>query len=398
MTSAKSESKSVHKPIWESSRRPLHPKCVWIESFGAARKSGATNGAHRHFIFDYNLTNSYRPRTDISSLSENFHSYFTLEKAQSLDVMENQMNCLSIVGSGDGCQNDRTFSSLSDRPEMANLVLTKDVLKSFELNDNSTAADTPDLTKDIFATPSMARISNEIDSSTNLLADRVLQWLDLAGGRSHVSVNRNQYNGKMPNASKRRSVTAKESRKPIEHQDESGSKAKIHRQPVRQSSMIFNEDNSVKEAQNPNQTIVSISFGDLFPTTYKCSRKFLALRRSNNGTDQLESLDLQSSIPLKSTNVRKDQKPSPNHRFSASGKGKSKRYDFFEDQYHSMIQRQILETSCNHQVAKRQLHIFMPNLPKKQLIVNDTDQQTHLNSSKSAADNDSCLSCRLASN
>lgn len=37
MTSAKLESTVVHKPIWESSRRPLHPKCVWIESSGASR-------------------------------------------------------------------------------------------------------------------------------------------------------------------------------------------------------------------------------------------------------------------------------------------------------------------------------------------------------------------------
>lgn len=388
MTSAKLESTAVHKPIWESSRRPLHPKCVWIESSGASR---ATKNGHRHFIFDYNLTNSYRPRSDASLINEKVHSCFTLEKSQSLDVIENKLNCLSIIGSGDKYQNEQPFSLLSNRSEVVNLLLTKEHIEPLELNfkeDDDVTANILELTKDVPSTPSMIRISNEIDTSTNLLADRVLQWLDLAGGRNYVSANRGQHTSKISNAPKRRSVTAKELHKLNEPLEETGSKPKMHRQPVRQSSMTFNKDDC-KETQNPNQTIVSISFGDWFPAAYKCSRKFLALRRPKNITDALESLDLQSSI------VKRDQRPTSN-RFGTGGKSKPKRYEYF-DEYHSMIQRQILETSCNTQVAKRQLHIFMPNLPKKNLIVNDTDRMSHLNSPKSGRDNDSCSSCRLTS-
>lgn len=388
MTSAKLV---AHQPIWESSRRPLHPKCVWIESLGA---TGATNSGHRHFIFDYNLTNSYRARSEVASLNESAHSCYHLEKAQSVDVMESKMTCLSIIGSGDKCKLNRAYSSLSDPPEMVNLFVTKGVHEPFELPDDAFVDALEFDAKESPVTPSMTRISNEIDSSKNLLADRVLQWLDLAGGRTYLSANRSQHTVKA-NASKRRSVTAKEPRKAFEHQDDTGLRTKVRHEPLRQLSMTFNED-AAKEPQTPNQTIVSINFGQLFPATYKCSRKFLALRRPKNGSGPLESLDLQ-----KFSDLRRDPNSSPK-RFSGGGgagggKGKPKRYEYFEDQYRSMIQRQILETSCNTQAAKRQLHIFMPNLPKKSLNISNTDKMMHLNSPKSGGDNDSCLSCRLKS-
>lgn len=365
-------------PIWESSRRPLHPKCVWVES-----TAGASNGGRRHFIFDYNLTNSYHGRNDTTSFSGHFHP-FTLDKAQSFDAMESKMNSLSIIGSSDRMHSGRSFSSLSDRPELEKLALENEMFEPLHLATTEPVIEPIELTKEAAVTPSMKRISSEIDSSKNLLAERVLQWLDLAGGRSsHSSARRSDLMGKF---SKGRSLTAKEPRKSIELHEEIGAKTKVRREPVRQLSMTFNEGN-VKDLQSPNQTIVSLSFGDLFPTTYKCSRKFLSLRRPKNAADTLEPLDLQTSMPLKSNKKQKN--------FSI--RGKPKRLEYFEDQYRSIIQRQILETSCNAQAAKRQLHIFMPNLPKRALIVNDGDKIAHLMSPKSMADSDSCLSCRFAS-
>lgn len=357
MTSGKLS--SIHQPIWESSGRPLHPKCVWIESFG---ESKPTNGGRRHFILDYHLSNSLRSRNDTSSSSPSFE----LPTIDKTDEIQYKMNSLSIVGSSDKIHSDRAFSSLRTRLEVASVQ--SEMAESTETPCDSSSV--VELEQEI--PPSMERITNEIDSSKNLLAERVLQWLDLAGGRVH---NRSEQMGKLLNASKRRSVTAKETRKSSELHDDN---TKLRREPVRQTSMTLND-----ESVQPNQSIVSLSFIDLFPATYKCSRKFLSLRHSK--PDRLEPLDLHSAVPVR---------PARNNKYKHGGKLKPKRLEYFDDHYQSMIQRQILETTCNTQAAKRQLHIFMPNLPKRNLL-SDADK-VHLVSPKSTADTDSCLSCRLA--
>lgn len=381
MSSTKSDS---HQPIWESSRRPLHPKCVWIESIGA---SGALNGGHRHFIFDYNLSNA---RNDVpSSLNGPFHGCFALEKTHSLDTVANKLDALSIIGSSDRMQTNRAFSSFEDDSSSMEFLIDKNAIEPLNLPDEGVSVESAEIHKETLTTPSMNRITNEIDSSKNLLAERVLQWLDLAGNqRGQSSARRSEHIGKLLNASKRRSVTAKESRKSFDF-DEDGQKSKpIRRESIRQLSMTFNDEQPTKDTQNLSQAIVSLSFIDLFPTTYKCSRKFLSLRRPKSISDRLEPLDLQSTIPLKS--AKKSTQKHPN-------KMKPKRLEYFDDQYRSIIQRQILETSCNTQAAKRQLHIFMPNLPKRCLIVNEGDAMSTLISPTSARDNDSCFSCKIAS-
>lgn len=381
MSSTKSD---PHQPIWESSRRPLHPKCVWIESIGA---SGALNGGHRHFIFDYNLSNSRNEAP--SSLNGPFHSDFSLEKTHSLGAMANKLSALSIIGSSDRMQINQAYSSFEDDSSSLDFLIDKNVFEPLNLPGECVSVESMEMRKETPTTPSIRRITNEIDSSKNLLAERVLQWLDLAGGQhEQSSTRRSEHIGKLLNASKRRSVTAKESRKSIDF-DEDGQKSKpIRRESIRQLSMTFNDEQPTKETQHLNQSIVSLSFIDLFPSTYKCSRKFLSLRRPKSISDRLEPLDLQSTIPLKS-----EKKSTQKH----SNKMKPKRLEYFDDQYRSIIQRQILETSCNTQAAKRQLHIFMPNLPKRCLIVNEGDAMSTLISPTSAKDNDSCFSCKIAS-
>lgn len=300
------------------------------------------------------------------------------------------MSSLSIVGSAEGIHNERAFSSLDGRPEMMELLIRKEPIEPLDCREDETTEEPNDVHNEISTTPSIKRITNEIDSSKHLLAERVLQWLDLAAGRGHT-IRRSEHIGKLLNASKRRSVTAKESRKLSDTDDESAQKAKVKREPVHQLSMTFNDDHA-NDAQHCNQSVVAFSFGKLFPVTYKCSRKFLSFRRNKNVADRLEPLDLQSSIPFKMTTAKKDSK-----KHSHGGKFKPKRFEYFEDQYRSLIQREILETTCNTQAAKRQLHIFMPNLPKRCLIANEGDRNAQLVAPTSARDSDSGLSFRQAS-
>lgn len=415
-SSAKSAELHHHQPIWESSRRLLHPKCVWVGSI-----RGASNGAHRHFIFDQSLINAYRPRSD--SVTSNAHApnyrSTRIEKSQSFDTVETRMDGLSIVGAGDRIQNARSLNALNDRADMmADICFENEFYDALESPGNvNTAAPIDAAFGGNQLTSGMKRISNEIDSSKNLLTERVLQWLDLAGGRGGGGAGGSSSNkhtdhlSKSGNATtKRRSVTAKEQRKPIgiePHEDTEIKSKQLRREPLHQMSMTFNDDLKL----NVNDFSTARNFlGDLFPTTYRCSRKFLTLRRPKNAIDSLEPLDLQLTLPP----IKAMQAP----RKSISSKTKPKlRLEYCDDQYRSLIQREILETSCNAQAAKRQLHIFMPNFPKRCLIVNDCGGGDVVNNSnttttnpvathsmspksnKSATDNNNtnCLNFQLAS-
>lgn len=362
MSSSKSE---VSQPIWESSQRLLHPKCVWIGSM-----RGISNGAYRHFIFDQNLTPAYRTRCDSMSFSSHINHNTRMEKSQSCDTVESEMDGLSIglsiVGAGERIQNTRSLNSLNDHSELiADISFEHEFYDSLESPANAGTMGPIDNSDEKAIAAGMKRISSEIDSSKNLLAERVLQWLDLAGGRDSLSTRQNDHHAKALNATKRRSFTAKEHRKNASEPDDSVElKPKLRREPLHQMSMTFDDVLNGKESTtSPN------FFSNLFPTTYKYSRKFLTMRRPKNAIDSLEPLDLQTSLPIKST-IRKSHRSKP-----------KRNLEYCDDQYRSLIQRDILETSCNTQAAKRQLHIFMPNIPKRCLIVNDCD----VNSTMTAA-------------
>lgn len=346
----------VNQPIWESSQRLLHPKCV-------------KNGAYRHFIFDHDRTNAYRTRCEpvsSSSSSSSAHidrSGVRMEKSQSFGTVETRFDGLSIVGAGgDRIQNTQSLTSLNDRSDLS-------VDSRFETECDDTFSDSPETVETMTPnddadaiTAGMKQINNEIDSSKNLLAERVLQWLDLAGGRDYVSNRENASNGKTLNTTKRRSLTAKEQRKNgIEQPDESATKL-VRREPLHQMSMTFNEMLTVKDSASPRNL-----FSDLFGTTYKYSRKFLTLRRPKNAIDSLEPLDLQSSLPIKPMGGK-----------SRHHKSKPRRLVYCDDQYRAMIQREILEKTINTQAAKRQLHIFMPNVPKRCVIVQNDGDAKHI--------------------
>lgn len=128
---------------------------------------------------------------------------------------------------------------------------------------------------------------------------------------------------------------------------------------VHHLSLTLNENeldfyNNKKFFEASSRCNSAIKFGDFFPTAYRCSRKFLA----HSALKNKQKTDL-SSIK---TNLEKD-------------KNKKKILDRdlnlnLENQYKNIIHKQILENSCNTQLAKRQLHIFMPNLPNKKLYSN----------------------------
>lgn len=244
---------------------------------------------------------------------------------------------------------------------------------------------------------SIACVAAGIDSSEqNQLTERVLQWLDLAGG---ISINRNDFDDIDANRnmvlSKRRTMTATGVRE-RKNSIRSVTTPLNRRESIHHLSLTFNEDGTNAMQKYPIETTqtsssiplnerVSLRFGEFFPTTYRCSRKFLSLRSSKAAS--FDSVNA-SARTVTTPNGQKSMNGSGKKN---SGKIKFQKVEQIENQYRAMIQRQILETSCNQQLAKRQLHIFMPNLPKKSSV--------HLLATTSAAGDecDSCLSTVLSS-
>lgn len=101
----------------------------------------------------------------------------------------------------------------------------------------------------------------------------------------------------------------------------------------------------------------AVKFGDFFPTAYRCSKKFLA-------HSALKNKQKTDFIPMKETILEKDKNKKQNIKLDRDLNLN------IENQYKNIIHKQILENSCNTQLAKRQLHIFMPNLPNKKLFSN----------------------------
>lgn len=325
-----------NSPFWESSKRPLHPKCVWVELM-----TGPTNSGFRHFIFDYSLSNSCRFQHETQLDNSKIHA--DLEKSQCFHGIEKHVKDMSVVGSADKVRMDGS-------PGAHTIINPKFENKLVEPLNNS--GKELELVKSVHmlmetpSTPGMIRLSNIINSSKNLLAERVLQWLDLAGGRDTSSKNSNKNH---LNTFKSRSPAANETQKLFESQKDVFEKPKACRELVHQLSMTFNKGNADSSNKKNSPTF---------------SRKVLSFRKMKNTPDEVDPLVLQPWLRLKSSKKSTSIKNS---------NSKPKRFEYFEDQYQSIIQRQILESSCKTQLAKRQLHIFMPNLPKRCLIVSETN-------------------------
>lgn len=382
MTSGKLDHRLQPQPKWSSSQRPLYPKCIWVDSIGAAK------GGRRHFIFDHDIPSgnqSHRSDTSPTMSLIATRPSFQQRKSHSYDLAENSTEYLNIIGSYDSVCNERPLnksyggeSLLKAKSKSLNLV-RKQFSENFasEIFDSNSRSDDPverlsqmDINSDV----NMSKRSNDDDD--NQLAERVLQWLDLAGGRNLAMKRGDRNHTAQRSTPKRRSVTAKEPRRKTQEPTLPKEANLVKRESIHHLSLTFHEDDAPtnQTTKNPSNNCeaannsVALSFGDFFPITYRCSRKFLSLRSKSTTTpiqnsnigDWLEALDLKQTPPKKSDERRSST--ASKH----SNKNRSlKKLEQFEGQYRQMIQRQILQESCNTQLAKRQLHIFMPNLPKK---------------------------------
>lgn len=408
MTSEKFQRQS----IWESSRRPLYPKCVWVEA------NGTKSTGYRHIIFDHDIakrrpTNVFLVTAMAARATSSWpmgymemHAKLQPQRARSYGIgSDDDVESLKLIGNADitsysGGSDESPKKLLFDGngKKMINNSVT--VCSGSDnvgrVNVRATSGKIDSAAKHAHRKSIACATASGIDcNEPNQLTERVLQWLDLAGG---TAIDRNDFDDidekrqslLLSGANERiraMTVTGAHERK---NSTQSVTMPVSRRESIHHLSLIFNEDNnnvmqkysldaSESSSSIPLNERVSIRFGGFFPTTYRCSRKFLSLR-----TGKAASFD-NGNGSARTVNTPNGQK-SINGSATKANKVKFQKVDQIENQYRSMIQRQILETSCNQQLAKRQLHIFMPNLPKK--------SSSHLlATSSSAATGDECASC-----
>ncbi len=337
--------KMERQPIWEASSRPLYPKCVWVEGAG-----------YRHFILDH----------DINKKRKNYQSSAT-RKAISCDVIEDDMETLKLNCMSD-IKNERRLSIGSDeidvrncrrfmRQNRNNLNFIKKQLSNQITIKECQKQSTEECGNGDVQCNEKSEDSEDINFRKNQLTERVLNWLDLAGRNTLVKPENETVNKKL---SKRRVCTTESMKKPMLTTTQAHPPIVRRSDSIHHLSLTFNEEDSYLSQTRNNNPFVdkekALNFSDLFTTTYRCSRKFLASRHQG----------VQPKI-TSAASGKGDKNVEPEK--TKRNKLKKEEYKGIEMQYRAMIQRQILENSCNTQFAKRQLHIFMPNLPKKKLLL-----------------------------
>ena len=430
------------QPIWESSRRPLYPKCEWVEGAG-----------HRRFVLDHDINKRRKVyknrRNDFSDIMCNLSEEKCVKKSNSCDgILVNKMEQLKLVGSSetvrrgsnqsdDVNKNSTVAAKTCRRYERStgknNLSLLKKQMKdkfSGRKRMQSVAEAAVAVTQRTKSDTNSAdgQMSEQYREPTdhsninrNELAERVLQWLDLAGRRTLL---KHTESGETKNKPQRRIHTTESIKKP----------KVLNQQPLLKRteslhhlSLIFDENNleysDMQTHRNDQDKNGNSAFGEFFPNTYRCSRQFLSKRNSSHHIHhhhhhllqkQLSrelispTGDAESTISQHSTNSAHSkcdpQRSIENNKLNKSVKSPTttapaatttttsiKNDKIIENQYRTIIQRQILEKSCNTQLAKRQLHIFMPNLPKKCLL----PSTNNANASNVDECDSSCLSTHV---
>lgn len=200
-------------------------------------------------------------------------------------------------------------------------------------------------------------------SQKNPLADRVINWLDLAGLNTLIRIENNSTEKTIPvrRVCTTESVTQRQSLK-----NGTCFSAPLRRsESVHMLSLTFNDiDGSIN--QTPSETPFQS-----FSSAYRANRTIQAASHqnsTNNKTTRHSALSTDSTRGLFGARSRPIGSTKQTLTRKTTSSANATNNEEIEKQYRSLIQRQILEKSCNIQAARRQLHIFMPSLPDKSLL------------------------------
>lgn len=215
------------------------------------------------------------------------------------------------------------------------------------------------------------------EKTKNQLTERVLNWLDLAGknilirpetAKVLLPQNKdNKDNEFMQLLPKRRILTTESLKKPLRRAEQ------VHHLSLTLNESDLNLYNNRRFFEASSRCASAFRFGDIFLSNYRNSRKINNNLTATNCNHEIafnnQFSNLNYNFPVYLNN------PLTMETTKSKGSKKQDQAEIknMEKEYKNMIHRQILENNCNTQIAKRQLHIFMPNVPKKAVGQQDSD-------------------------
>lgn len=219
-----------------------------------------------------------------------------------------------------------------------------------------------------------------IDPEENYkLTERVLQWLDLAG---KATLSEDVCELPLSKSHKKRVFTANPSLGSGGSILPPTSSRRTPLVPLKRTESIHHLSLTLNEDDLVNHSAAVTKQSNIFHLSLLSGRKLRQMSSSRTKISQSAqnpqmSVGKMNAMSPKSTasgsssapgptgtnqvNASKVPPPLPPTKGKKKSLGKLGKTESIENQYRSMIHRQLLETSCNTQLAKRQLHIFMPN-------------------------------------
>lgn len=336
---------STRTSYWESSQRPLYPKWVWSDEIG-----------HRHFIIDHEIRKG--------KILNNKSAIGLMPKAASFDIIrdnetmnETRRMSEAVTGPQKGKKNVGHRGSSTPKPSVH--FLRRELNRRLAANHHQ--HDGLNVETEICSNQADAKATQK-----NPLADRVINWLDLAGLNTLIRAEQNT-DEKIP--VRRVCTTESLLQRPSL---QSGTR---FTSPLRRSESVHRLSLTFNDIEIPNQVPSDKSTFQCFSSAYRASRALLAAHQTIVGKNQTQRHSASGSKNTSSSsdgtdstkgNIGVRTRHQSLNRKSSSSSGITN--DEIEKQYRSLIQRQILEKSCNIQAVRRQLHIFMPSLPDKNLL------------------------------
>lgn len=219
-----------------------------------------------------------------------------------------------------------------------------------------------------------------IDPEENYkLTERVLQWLDLAG---KATLSEEVCELPLSKSHKKRVFTANPSLGSGGSILPPTTTRRTPLVPLKRTESIHHLSLTLNEDDLVNHSAAVTKQSNIFHLSLLSGRKLRQMSSSRTKISQSAqnpqmSVGKMNAMSPKSTasgsssapgstgtnqvNASKVPPPLPPTKGKKKSLGKLGKTESIENQYRSMIHRQLLETSCNTQLAKRQLHIFMPN-------------------------------------
>lgn len=351
--------KTERLPIWESSSRPLYPKCVWVKGAG-----------YRNFIIDYNIQ---KRRTSYgNNSSRSVQSDRALTERRDDHRME-------LIGSSDShsqlstVRNCRKNSKLNSVEVKSNFeTIKRQLYKRFprQKTDDPCDASVENVSASATASTStikcQTRDAEHLDISRNQLTERVLQWLDLAG-RNTIIRPETELN-KSHHPTRRICTTESIMMKKNTPSSANGQQSMLKRtESLHHLSLTFGN----KDEQSIPATL---RFGEFLPSSCRSTKTSMASGRLNSKTmsrPPSAAVALSSPPPTPPLNDG-DIKEVVGAAATTTVEDEEKKQLLDNNNQYRILEK----SSCNTQLmAKRQLHIFMPNLPKKHKIPTATPNE-----------------------